>query len=114
CLRTLNSGRRSRVEARIQLLELLRESLKGVRKPFLLVDQISEVREQILVRLPDSRATASRILDRVLKLLSEVRNGGGLLLKLLQLTGEHLRVKDDLSTSSKLGVRWRWLSEQTN
>jgi hypothetical protein len=40
-LRTLNSRGRGRVEARIELLELLRQPLKGVRKPFLLVDQIS-------------------------------------------------------------------------
>ena len=51
CLWTLNSSGRGGVEPRIELLELLRESLKGVGKPFLLVDQISEVRVQVLVRL---------------------------------------------------------------
>ena len=105
-LRTLNPRRSNHAIAGIELLKLLRESLKCVRKPFLIVDQISEIREQILVGLPDSRATAARILNRVLKLLSEVRNGGGLLLKLLELTGEHLRVEDDLSAASELGERW--------
>ena len=112
-LRTLNSCGRGRIEAGIELLELLRQSLKGVRKSFLLINKIAEVREQILVGLPDSGATAGRILNRLLKLLSEVPNGGGLLLKLLQLTGEHLWVEDDLSAASKLRARWRWLSKQT-
>ena len=82
--------------AGIELLELLRESLKGIRKPFLLIDQIAEIREQILVGLPDAGAAAGRVLDHVLELLGQVRDGGGFLLKLLQLAREHLWIEDDV------------------
>ena len=94
------------------MLELLSQTLKGVRKPFLLVDQISEVREQVLVRLPDSCATAGRVFNRVLKLLTEVRNGGGLLLE-LHLAGKHLGIEDD-GAAAELCASWYLASKQTN
>ncbi len=79
-LRTLNSCGRGRIEAGIELLELLGQALKGVRKPFLLINEVAEVGEQILVGLPDSSAAAGRVLNRVLKLLGQIRNGRGFLL----------------------------------
>lgn len=49
CLRTLYARRVRGVVGRVELLELLRQALRRVRQAFLLVDQVSEIGEQVLI-----------------------------------------------------------------
>ena len=82
-LRTLHTRRNGCTVAGVELLELLGEALERVGKALLLGNQPAQIGEQVLVGLPAAGAPAGGVLDRVLKLLGQIRNGGGFLLQLL-------------------------------
>ena len=84
-LRALHTRRSGHAVAGVELLELLGESLEGVGKALLLGNQPAEIGEQVLVGLPAAGAAAGGVFDRVLKLLSQIGDGRGLLLQLLEL-----------------------------